>query len=181
MDSTASRAWPTAADVRLVTRWEKLLAKIRSSTVMHLHVVEGQVTGPALDLFMAADVRIASPSAEIFLPMNDGNVWPGIGIHHLAREVGGHAASRAVLWQASLSLSSGDLSSLVDFVSESPWEMAAQVSANLSVLDAAELQLRRNLLADAQQMTFSQAVGVHLASCERELRRMRASEEVPAK
>lgn len=166
------RAWPGAVTISSVTRWERAVRRFERLNAVTLSVAEGMCGGPALDLLLTTDYRIATPDLCLLLPVNEGQFWPGMALYRLVHQIGGGRARRMVLWghdvTATLALDCG----LVDEVAT---DVHAAVEAALVLfgrVPGRELAVRRALLHEAASVDLESALGVHLAACDRELRRL---------
>ena len=109
------------------------------------------------------------------MPLADGATWPGMALHRLAQQTAGTAAiRRAVLFGTPLDAAQALALHLVDEVTD---DAASSVAAELTAVFAgSELAIRRQLLLDGRTAPFEEALGAHLAACDRALRRTTAKE-----
>jgi isomerase DpgB len=161
----AAAGWPGPVDVALVNHWERALRRLERVPVPIVAVAAGVCAGAALEVLLTADERIAAPDAGFELT---GEAWPGMALYRLAAQLGPTRARRLArgTW-----LPAGEAAAwgLVDVVGGE-----AEVEAALTRLggrDGAEFAIRRRLILDAPTMSYEDAVGAHLAACDRTLRR----------
>ncbi|WP_371680480.1 enoyl-CoA-hydratase DpgB [Streptomyces sp. NBC_01276] len=169
------RSWPGEVDVRDVGRWEKAVHRLERQGALALAVATGPCGGPALDLLLATDFRIAAPDLRLLLPVNDGHFWPGLAVYRLARQLGGARARQIVLWGDALGADRALELGLVDQISADLTEAAHTATVLMGRISDRELAVRRALLLEAPSSEYSEAVGAHLAACDRELRRLAAT------
>jgi len=171
------RSWPGQGVIAEVSRWERAVRRLERLDSIMVAVVPGVCGGPALDLLLAADYRIGSAQARVLLPVNDGQFWPGMAVHRLAHQVGLGRARQLVMWGHELTLQRALDWGLIDECAESIEEAVASAAVLLGRIAGPELAVRRRLLLDAPLAGFDEALGVHLAACDRELRRLRSGSE----
>lgn len=167
-----SRAWPGAVGIRDVNRWERQLRRLERLAAMTIAVVDGPCGGAALDLVLATDFRIASPDALLMLPVNDGHFWPGTGLFRLVQHLGVAQARRVVLWGDDIPVRQALDMGLVDQVSDNVADDVHTATVLMGRISDQELALRRQLLLEAASVEYEEALGIHLAACDRELRRL---------
>ncbi|MEU8527592.1 MULTISPECIES: enoyl-CoA-hydratase DpgB [Streptomyces] len=162
--------------VSLVNKWEQVLRRMERLPAATIAVATGDCGGLALDAFLAADYRIATRSARLTVPVEDGATWPGMALFRLAKH-GANAAviRRAVLFGTPVEAADGLALNLVDEVVDDPAKAVAVAVERSGVVAGAELAIRRQLLLDAPTTSFEEALGVHLAACDRALRRAAAA------
>ncbi|MFJ8311053.1 MULTISPECIES: enoyl-CoA-hydratase DpgB [unclassified Streptomyces] len=168
-----SRAWPPApADVQDVNRWERAVRRLERLPAMIVSTAAGVCGGPALDLLLASDFRIADPGLLLMLPVNDGHFWPGMAVYRLAQQLGAARARQIVLWGDDLDAGRAHELGLVDQLSDNLAAAAHTAVVMMGRISDRELAVRRQLLLEAPAAEFHDALGAHLAACDRELRRL---------
>lgn len=163
---------PAGLTVAVVSKWERALRRLERLPAATVAVADGDCGGLALDALLATDHRIATESVRLVVPVEGGATWPGMAVYRLAHRAGGTAAAirRAVLFGAPLPARDALALQLLDEVTE---DVSAALAAAepLGELSGPELAIRRQLLFDASTAGFEEALGVHLAACDRDLRR----------
>ncbi len=92
--SPRAAEWPGPVAIRDVNRWERALRRLERLADVPRRG-EGTCGGPALDLLLAADYRIAAPDLRLMLPINDGHFWPGMTLYRLVQHIGLARARRS--------------------------------------------------------------------------------------
>jgi isomerase DpgB len=165
-------AWPADLTVGLVSKWERALRRLERAPAATIAVADGECGGLALDAFLAADYRVATAAVRLVPPVRDGVVWPGMALFRLARHgINAAAIRRAVLFGQPVE---ADDAVRLHLVHEVAGDLAAArvVASGLAgTAVGADLAIRRQLLFDASCTGFEEALGVHLAACDRVLRR----------
>jgi isomerase DpgB len=160
--------------VALVSKWERQLRRLERLPVATLAAAEGDCGGTALDALLTADYRVAARSARLVLPVQAGAAWPGMALYRLAQQAGIAAVRRAVLFGVPLTAADALAAHLVDELADDYAQALAQVAGKAAALAGAELAVRRQLLLSAPDTSFEEALGLHLAACDRTLRWTRA-------
>lgn len=160
--------------VPLVSKWERGLRRLERLPAVTIAVAEGDCGGIALDALLATDYRIMPAWARLIVPMVDGATWPGMAIYRLVRHAAGAAAARrAVLFGTPIGADTAKTIGLIDEVADDATLAVEQAMEAATAAQGAELAIRRQLMLDALTSTFEEALGVHLAACDRSLRRLR--------
>lgn len=158
------------AELHMLNQWERALQRIEKVPVPTVAVVDGHCFGLMTEILLTTDFRIASADSRIGLAELGQAPWPGMAIHRLVAQIGGAHARAAVLlgtnWDAEAALAVG----LVNKVSK---DVDACVAAHVRFCahaSVADLGIRRRLLLEATSSTHDEALGAHLAACDRALR-----------
>lgn len=165
-------AWLRGVDVQRVNRWERAVRRVERLAAVTIAVAGGRCGGPALDLLLATDHRIALADFRLVPPVHDGQFWPGMAVHRLANQLGAARARRLVLRPQEIHAQAAVDLGLVDEIAVDPHDRARAASVLLGGAGT-EFAIRRGLLLDAPTTPFDDALGSHLAACDRELRRLR--------
>lgn len=169
--SGAPRApWSDGITVGLVGKWEQVLRRLERLPAATIAVADGECGGPALDALLATDYRIATSTTRLTVPRLADAPWPGMALYRLAHR-GTAAARRAVLFGTPIGAVDALAAHLVDEITDDPAAALAAVSRLADGVDGVELAIRRHLLSDAATIGFEEALGGHLAACDRALRR----------
>ena len=173
-DAGGSREWPGRVTIQDVNRWERAVRRLERLPALTVTVVEGTCGGPALDLLLASDYRIGSADLRLVLPVNDGHFWPGMALFRLVQHLGAGWARKVVLWGVDLSADRAVDLGLVDQLSTDLAEAVHTAAVLRGRISGPETTVRRQLVLEAASAEYEEALGVHLAACDRELRRLRA-------
>jgi isomerase DpgB len=162
-------------DVHLVNKWERAVRRLERVKAATVAVVTGDCGGVALELLLATDYRLATADARLLVPSGSGAAWPGMILYRLANQVGMARIRRTVLFGTPVSAIEAAELNLVDQIvdgEETVRESEIALVTGLLGPDAgAELAIRRQLMLDATTTSFEEALGKHLAACDRALRR----------
>ena len=157
----------------LVSKWERALRRLERLPAATIAVAEGDCGGSALEVLLAADYRIMPARARLIVPLVAGETWPGMAIYRLIRHTAGAApARRAVLFGTPIGADTAKMIGLIDEVADNATVAVELAMEAVTAAQGAELAIRRQLMLDALTSTFEEALGVHLAACDRSLRRL---------
>ncbi|MFE7561239.1 enoyl-CoA-hydratase DpgB [Kitasatospora sp. NPDC057500] len=171
VSGTPLPGWTEGLVVGLVGKWERALRRLERLPAVTVAVAAGEVGGIALDALLAADHRIAAASARLVPQTADGGVWPGMGLYRLARR-GEHAViRRALLFGTAVEASEALAAGLLDELTDDAAGAVARIAELTAPLPGADLAVRRQLMLDALATGYEEALGAHLAACDRLLRR----------
>ncbi|MFC9650824.1 MULTISPECIES: enoyl-CoA-hydratase DpgB [unclassified Streptomyces] len=171
----APAEWPGDVGVSAVNRWERAVRRLEKLDATTVVIAEGHCGGPALELLLAADVRIGVSGLSMALPVNDGHVWPGMALYRLVRHLGAHRTRQLLLWDTDISLARALELGLIDRGADDIEQARTAAAALGTHLADRETALRRQLIAEAATAEYDEALGIHLAACDRELRRLSAA------
>ena len=165
--------WADDLSVALVSKWERGLRRLERLPAVTIAVADDSCGGPALDALLVADYRIMPAWAKLIVPVVAGATWPGMALYRLARQAAGAApARRAVLFGTPIGAGTAQAIGVIDEVAGNA---ALAIGKAMEVAAAArgtELAIRRQLTAEALTTSYEDALGVHLAACDRALRRL---------
>ncbi len=163
--------WPSDLPVALVSKWERGLRRLERLTAVTIAVADDDCGGPALDALLATDYRIMPAGARLVMPVVAGATWPGMALYRLARQAAGAAlARRAVLFGTPIEAAAAQAMGVIDDVAANATLALEKALEVAGAVPGAELAIRRQLMLEAMTTIFEDALGVHLAACDRALR-----------
>jgi len=174
-----SHAWPGEVGIHLVNKWERALRRLERSPSAVIATASGHCSGPALDLLLTADYRIATNDLRLSPPVTEGQLWPGMALHRLANQIGVARARRLVLFGSDVTASRAVQLGIIDEIGDTTAclsDAVAYAATLFSGVVGTELAIRRRLLLDATTTSFEDSLGTHLAACDRMLRRVRQAD-----
>lgn len=167
--------WSNDLPVALVSKWERGLRQLERLPAVTIAVADDDCGGPALDALLVADYRIMIAGARLVMPVVAGGVWPGMGLYRLARQAAGAALARkAILFGTPIGAAEAQAMGVIDEVADNVASSLEKAIEAAAPARGAELAIRRQLVLESQTATFEDALGVHLAACDRALRRAAA-------
>jgi isomerase DpgB len=160
--------------VALVSKWERGLRRLERLPAATIARASGDCGGIALEALLATDYRIATASVRLLVPVQARVTWPGMALHRLVQQAGAAAVRRAVLFGVPIEAREALAMRLVDELTDDTASALMAAARMTGVFPGAELAIRRQLMLDAPTASFEDALGVHLAACDRVLRRVSA-------
>jgi isomerase DpgB len=171
LDPAAVRPWPGQIDVQLVNKWERVLRRIERSNSATILFVEHSCSAVALDLLVVADRRLAGRDFFAPSPVSRGNVWPGMTLYRLARQIGESRARKVMLEADGVSAQRGIDLHIIDEIIDVGTDGADHTARLLRNAPPEDFAIARRLMQDSLSTSFDEALGAHLAACDRTLRR----------
>lgn len=164
--------WASDLSVALVSKWERGLRRLERLPAVTVAVADDDCGGIALDALLATDYRIMSARAKLVLPVVGGATWPGMALYRLARQAAGAApVRRAVLFGTPIDAGAAKTLGLIDEIAVVTSSAIEKARTAAVAAQGAELAIRRQLMQEALATSYEDALGVHLAACDRALRR----------
>jgi isomerase DpgB len=169
-EAIGAEPWPHDLGIHPINQWERALRRLERLPAPTLAVVEGDCRGLALETLLATDYRIASVDSRLRLSSTAEGTWPGMSLYRLANQLSVGLVRRMALYGVGITAERAGELGLVDEVTD---DVTAAARTALEVLGAGrgkEIAIRRRLLLDATSTSFEDAIGSHLAACDRALR-----------
>lgn len=164
-------AWPGQIDIQSVTKWERLLRRIERGDSPTIVLAEHACSAIALELLLVADRRLASNDFSVQWVKPGTEMWPSMALYRLVRQIGESRARK-------LSIETGDISAhraqelnIVDEIVDHLINGGDPMPQLLGYAPSDGFPLCRRLMEESCSISFDEALGVHLAACERALRR----------
>lgn len=163
--------WSDTLSVAVVSKWERELRRLERLPAVTIAVADDDCGGPALDALLVADYRIMPAGTRLVLPVVAGATWPGMALYRLAQQAARTAlARRALLFGTPIGAAEAQAMGIIDDVAANA-ALALEGALDVaSTVPGAELAIRRQLMLEAITTTFEDALGAHLAACDRALR-----------
>jgi len=155
-----------AVNIHLVNKWERTLRRLERVSAVTVAVAAGDCGGTALESLLAADYRLATGDVRLC-----PSTWPGMGLYRLANHAGVAGIRRSLLFGMPIPVLDAVKLHLIDEVVENAATGIANAVMMLARHDGSDVAIRRRLMLDATTASFEDALGRHLAACDRSLRR----------
>jgi len=162
--------WADGLPIAVVSKWERTLRRFERLPAATIGVARGDCGGLALDALLAADYRIAVTPVRLLMPAVAGGTWPGMSLYRLARQAGSAAIRSAVLFGTPIEADDALQARLIDELTDDVVGSLAAAAVLTAATPGAELAIRRQLMLEASAVSFEDALGAHLAACDRALR-----------
>jgi isomerase DpgB len=155
-----------------VNHWERALHLIEQSSAATVALFGHEVGGSALEVGLACNFRIAGPRSQVVW-RNAGAVWPSMALFRLVRLIGPAKTTRLTVLGEPLAADAALINGLVDIITDDPETEVDRLRTALAGLQ--DFRLARQLVTEATSATYDDALGAHLAACERYLRQREAA------
>jgi isomerase DpgB len=163
--------WADDLTVALVSKWERELRRLERLPLVTIAVADGDCGGPALDALLVADYRIMPPGTRLVMPVVASVTWPGMTTYRLVRQAASAALARqALLFGTPIGAAEAQAMGIIDDVAANAALALEEVMVVARAAPGAEFAIRRQLMQEAMTTTFEEALGAHLAACDRALR-----------
>jgi isomerase DpgB len=162
--------WPHNLGVHTINKWEQALRRFERLPAITFAVVHGACRGPALDLLLTTDYRVGSPNATLRIPPMARATWPGMALYRMANQLGVGRARQLALLGREAPAAQAVVWGLLDEVAADTVQRSRDVLIDFAGFSGKELAVRRQLLSEASATSFEDAIGPHLAACDRALR-----------
>lgn len=168
-------AWPGVTDIHTVNKWERTLRRIERISVTTAVLVEKACSIFALEILLVADRRVARDDFLLQQSTLSGEVWPGMSLYRLSRQVGEARTRKLLLDCMILSAAEAEELSIVDTCVSSTSNDLTSFESLLKSSRSRDFWVRRKLMQEGTSADFDNALGSHLAACDRMLRRFKES------
>nr|WP_308506844.1 enoyl-CoA-hydratase DpgB [Pseudoduganella ginsengisoli] len=172
--ATAGGEPAEAIDVHLVNHWERALRRLERLRAATIATVEGRCGGLGTAVLLTTDYRIAAGDVHLSL-MSGQDILPSMTLHRIAGQIGAAAGRQLVLFGMDMAADRAMELGMVDTIADDVEAATATFVKSLATLYTEDLSVRRRLLNEAPALNYDDALGAHLAACDRVLRRAHAS------
>ncbi len=160
-----------APDIHLLTQWERVLRRLERLPALTIAAAEGKCSAAQFAALLIADHRIGGSPLRLSLADEQGAILPAMALYRVANQASPALSRKLALLGGALNAADALSAGLLD-------ELAVDVDAAIAAfidsssgIDTSDLAVRRQLLLEAQARSFEDALGTHLAACDRALRR----------
>lgn len=165
----ADVSWPgEQASLQLVNSWERVLRRLEQFSHPTFGAADGWCNSAALEVLLCCDFRIAT--AGMCVRREPRNLaWPGMFVYRLAKELG-IAKARSLLRAKEIPAHDAASLGLVEIVTSNLDECVEQLVRGCN---APAVSTMRTLLSESFATTYENAIGIHLAACDKFIRSRR--------
>jgi isomerase DpgB len=173
MSMGALRQWPGPVDIPAITKWERVLRRMERADSTTITLVEHACSGLALEVLLVSDRRLAGSDFCLQFVTKGSNVWPSMALYRLSRQLGESQARRLLLDATNISAEQCmDLNIIDKIVDKGGKGNGSDPTAHLlASAPSRDFPVCRRLMQDGLSTNFDDALGLHLAACDRTLRR----------
>lgn len=170
----AGRAFSTGVDLKDLSQgkigpanfrlWEECMREIETMDKVVLCLMHGYALGGGLQLALACDLRIATPSCQMGLPAGQEGLVPGLSVWRLARYVGIGRARELALWGEPVDGEAALRIGLVNrLVSEAGMDAEFEAYVRTTVERASQgMRFTKQAISRAADMTFAEALDMYM-------------------
>lgn len=167
----AGASFPYAsATIQDLNRWERVLRKAERLDAPTILSASGICGGLSLDVMLVSDIRTASDDFYLHLPSDEGAFWPGMALYRLVQQTSLAKARQIVLHDGGLSLPECLSIGLIDKHLADPQRYLLDAPYTFTRRQAQSYPVLRRLMTEASASAYEDAIGTHLAACDRSLR-----------
>jgi isomerase DpgB len=156
--------------IALVSKWERALRRFERLPAATVAVASDECGGVALEAVLATDYRIGTASLRLLMGRGESATWPGMALYRIVRQAGSAAARRAVLLGIPIMAADALAMRLIDELTVDTQTALTAATELAGAIPGPELAIRRQLMHEATAVSFEEALGAHLAACDRALR-----------
>jgi isomerase DpgB len=156
--------------MKTLTQWERTLRRLEGLPAATVAILEGDCFYAAFELVLATDFRFAPPQVRIGLSSDDLVVWPGMALYRLACQLGAGRARQLILFGIDIAADQAHTMGIIDRVTVDAEKSALDFVHTLPPRGRRDMALRRRLLLEAPSVSYDEALGSHLAACDRATR-----------
>ena len=162
----AGRAFSTGIDLKdLATGliddsyfnlWDHALRLFETMDKLVVCLIHGYALGGGLQLALAADIRVSTPSARLGLPAIKEGLIPGLGTLRLARYIGLGRAKRLIITGDMIDATEGERIGLIDYLVSEDGAAAEfeDIVERVSAANSKGCRLSKNMLESCFDLDF---------------------------
>ncbi len=162
----AGRAFSTGIDLKDLASgkidnsyfdlWDRALRRFETMDKLVLCLIHGYALGGGLQLALAADIRVCTPSAKLGLPAIKEGLVPGLGTLRLARYIGLGRAKRLILLGEMIDGREAERIGMVDHLVEEADAMARfeQIADRYAAVNSQGCRLSKAMLTECFERDF---------------------------
>jgi enoyl-CoA hydratase/carnithine racemase len=136
--------------------WDRALRRFETMDKLVLCLIHGYALGGGLQLALAADIRVCTPSAKLGVPAIKEGLIPGLGTFRLARYVGLGRAKRLIISGATIEGREAERIGLVDHLVDETDALAEfeRIADGYAAVNSEGCRHAKALLADCFDRDF---------------------------
>jgi enoyl-CoA hydratase len=136
--------------------WDRALRRFETMDKLVLCLIHGYALGGGLQLCLASDIRVSTPSAKLGLPAIKEGLIPGLGTLRLARYIGLGRAKRLIITGEMIDAAEGERIGLVDYLvsEETAEEGFEEIVARVAAVNSEGCRLSKQMLESCYDIDF---------------------------
>lgn len=161
-----------------VNRWERVLRRMERSSAISVVLANGTLQGAMSEVFLATDYRIVTPDFKLCFQGRGGSCWPGMSMYRLVQQIGVAQSRSLLLGITEIGAQRAHELGLVHILASEPQVALSKTIERLFELAGEAFAVNRQLILEASTVAFEEALGTHLAACDKQLRSIQHSSGV---
>ncbi len=157
-------------DQHLVSRFERALRRVERLAALTIGVATDAVGEIGLAVSLCTDYRIGNESLRLGLGGGDTEIVPTMALYRLVNQIGTAKSRQSILFGREIGATEALECGLVNEIVSDPVAATRAFIESLNRSALVGLPLRRQLMLETALTSFDNALGTHLAACERVLR-----------
>jgi isomerase DpgB len=178
--SADSFLWPGNTSTPIVNKWERILRRMERIGVITAMFAERFCGALAWELFPVSDIRLSGIDFVVRQAVPGGSIWPGMALYRLSRQIGEARARKLYLEGSQISAARALELDIIDQLVVDLAKGLDYIAHLLAYSPLDDFAVRRRLMQDSISTSFDDALGTHLAACDRALRTAAASDTAAA-
>jgi len=152
---------------KLYPKWEKCIGRFEKLKNVKVVTCPSGLTPLALELLMVADYRIVGTKIKLQLASTQLGIIPTTTLYRASKLFGIQLTKKLFLFGQTVEAHEGLSFGLFDEVSANTEDSAELMINSLTPEILENFSVRRRLISDSQTLSFNDALGSHLAACDR--------------
>lgn len=163
-------SWPGEVNLRAVTHWERTLRRLERTESLTAVYAASNCSALALEILTVVDHRISSSDFVLWLRVTGQPIWPGMVLYRLIRQIGEARTKQLFLESSPIAAEGCRARDIIDNINDSMEEVSLDMVTLATDSVADDFAIRRRLMQDSYATTYEDALGAHLAACDRTCR-----------
>ena len=136
--------------------WDRSIRRFETMDKLVLCLIHGYALGGGLQLALASDIRVCTPSAKLGLPAIKEGLIPGLGTLRLARYIGLGRAKKLIITGEMIDGAEGERIGMVDYLVSEDRAAAEfeEIVGRVSAVNSKGCRLSKQMLANCFDLDF---------------------------
>ena len=136
--------------------WDRALRRFETMDKLVLCLIHGYALGGGLQLCLASDIRVSTPTAKLGLPAIKEGLIPGLGTLRLARYVGLGRAKRLIITGEMIDAREGERIGMIDYLvsDENAEAEFEEIVAKVAAVNSIGCRLSKKMLQNCYDLDF---------------------------
>jgi isomerase DpgB len=152
---------------QMYSKWEKCVARLEKIKNMKIVSCPNNVSQMALEFLMVADYRIVGVKSNLKLVTEQLGIVPTTALYRATKLLGTQLAKRIFLFGQAVDATEGVKLGIYDECTQDTEVAEGKLIDSMSEDVMNLFSVRRRLIEDSHNLTIHEALGAHLAACDR--------------